>query len=78
MASALHQATRKLRRGERLSAWEQETLDGELAYREGREFWRLIDDRVVQVIIPRWVADGWFAPRRTILEQLEAARRYEP
>jgi hypothetical protein len=74
MAAALWRAKRKLAQGGRLSALEQETVEDELAYREGREFWRLIEDQVVQVIIPRWVPDGFLAPRRSILEQLAAAQ----
>jgi hypothetical protein len=75
-ALALKRARRRLAHGcpvSALSAWEQETVEDELAYREGRIFYRAAGDRVVSAIIPRWVPDGFFAPRRTVLEQLAAA-----
>src|SRR5580692_8100059 len=61
MALALKRAKRKLRQGcplSALSAWEQETVEDELAYREGRRFYHHSGGRIVSVIIPRWVPDG--------------------
>ena len=76
----LNRARRKLAAGLAvpLSAWEAETVEDELAYREGRQFYRWAGDGVAMAIIPRWVQDGWFAPRRTVLEQLAAAIEVEP
>lgn len=76
----LNRARRKLAAGLAvpLSAWEAETVEDELAYREGRLFYRASGELVLSAIVPRWVQDGWFAPRRTVLEQLGAAMKVEP
>lgn len=83
-ALALKRAKRKLAAGlppSALSAAEWERVEDELAYREGREWYRWSggeDGGVLCAVIPRWVADGWFTPRRTVLEQLETAMKVEP
>lgn len=81
-ALALKRAKRKLRAGvplHELSAAERDRVEDELAYREGREFYRATPDgRVIEAVIPRWVADGWFTPRQTVLEQLETAMKVTP
>jgi hypothetical protein len=81
-ALALKRAKRKLAQRVplyALSPMERDRVEDELAYREGRQWYRAAPDgRVLEVTIPRWVADGWFTPRRTVLEQLEAAMKVEP
>jgi hypothetical protein len=72
-AMGLYQAKRRLTGGRPLSWWQQECVDDEMAYREGRQFYRYTGGRVVSAVIPRWVPDGWLAPARTVLEQLAAA-----
>jgi hypothetical protein len=78
-ALALKRAKRKLAQGmplHALSAMERDRVEDELAYREGRQWYRWDggeDGRLLCAVIPRWAADGWFTPRRTVLQQLAAA-----